>query len=600
MPRPAVLRLEALLEEHGEAFVRLVTASLQAVLEGEMTAFLGAAAGERTHARTGHRAGHRRQDLMTRTGKVELQVPRDRERRFTTALFDRYAHVEKTFIAMLAGMHARGVTAARVEAMAEALCGHACCARAIEQMRHGLDSAMARFARGSMQDTWPCVVLRAQRTRVVVDNVVRSRVVRLAVGVDREGRTRLLGVDLVMRQRRPDWKGLLRGLKRCGLHGARTVVAGGDDEAPWRAARGTLNSGWLRAIDDAFAYGRAARVATGRGAAPSGTRSLGPRPRWRIARQHAREAAEAQPSALLQDPERGAGEEIASNPRPIDVATTSPARTPVVAQTRSHQHVALAPAPPGPASRTKALLDHRGFVARAAELIGPAIVWGGVGAALVITGVLFWNLDSTGRSPEALAIVPTPASPMHSLPSPVPMASALVSVEPGAATPQPVGSRYQLIGVLAAASADGPGIALIAVDGGSAYAYRVGATVDGDLMLKGVGQSDATLGTASGPATVRLDVTYGAAPANSLRHASAGQIWPAPVAQALLADDGDAARRGWTIAASPQGIPGSAGTVQALPPTAEDLAAQPATDLVPDASPMPAKPSPGRRMRLRR
>jgi hypothetical protein len=603
MPRPSVLRLDALLAEQGEAFAHLLTESLQAVLEGEMTAFLGATAGERTHARTGHRAGHRRHGLLTRIGKVELRVPRDRERRFTTELFDRYARAEQRFIAALAAMHARGVTAARVKDIVEALCGHALSARAIEQVVQGLDDALVCFARSSMHGVWPCVALHAQRGRVRIDGIVRSCVVRTAVGMDRDGRTRVLDVDLLMRQRRQDWKGLLRGLKQRGLGGARTVVVGDDDDATtWRAARGMLDPGWLRARDDALAYKRAARrAATGRGESPSMIRSPGLRPRWRVAQQGARDAVDAQSWAPQQLVAHGPEVAAASSPRPIDAATALPVPAPVVAEAATREVVTPAPVPHrGAASRATPLFDPRRLAARAAELIGPAIVWAGVGAAVVLTGVLFWNIDAPGTSPEALASDPAPASPARSLASPAPFPSPQVSVVPSAVTPQPAVSRYQLSGVLAAARADGPGIALISIDGGSAQAFRVGAAVDGDLVLKGVSPSGATLGTASGPATVRLEVTYGAAPANPLRHASEGSTWPVSVAQASPPDDGGAAQHAWAIAASPQGMPGSAGTLQAVTTTAQDVAAQPATDLVPDALPTRVRPSPGRRMRLHR
>jgi putative transposase len=51
---------------------------------------LGAGPGERTEERTGYRAGYYRRDLITRIGKLELRVPRDRNGEFSTSLFERY------------------------------------------------------------------------------------------------------------------------------------------------------------------------------------------------------------------------------------------------------------------------------------------------------------------------------------------------------------------------------------------------------------------------------------------------------------------------------------------------------------------------------
>ena len=58
--------------------------------------------------------------------------------------------------------------------------------------------------------------------------------------------------------------------------------------------------------------------------------------------------------------------------------------------------------------------------------------------------------------------------------------------------------RYALVGVLARGS---QGAALIAVDGQPAKPYRVGAEVDGGLVLRSVGARSATLGPTKGAST---------------------------------------------------------------------------------------------------
>lgn len=83
----------------------LMKEALQEVSEGEMTEFVGAAPGERTENLTGYRSGYYSRSLVTRIGKLELRVPRDRSGEFSTALFERYARCEKALVAALAEMH---------------------------------------------------------------------------------------------------------------------------------------------------------------------------------------------------------------------------------------------------------------------------------------------------------------------------------------------------------------------------------------------------------------------------------------------------------------------------------------------------------------
>ena len=109
----------------------LMKEALQEVLEGEMTDFLGAAPGERTESRSGYRAGYYGRSLVTRIGKLELRVPRDRSGEFSTALFERYARSEKALVAALAEMYVQGVSTRKVKAITEELCGHSFSASSI-------------------------------------------------------------------------------------------------------------------------------------------------------------------------------------------------------------------------------------------------------------------------------------------------------------------------------------------------------------------------------------------------------------------------------------------------------------------------------------
>src|SRR5262245_58476990 len=90
---------------------------LQAVLEQEMTAAVGATKGERTAARLGYRSGYYVRTLVTRVGKLELRIPQDREGRFSTEVFERYQRSEKALVGALAEMYIQGVSTRKVRAI---------------------------------------------------------------------------------------------------------------------------------------------------------------------------------------------------------------------------------------------------------------------------------------------------------------------------------------------------------------------------------------------------------------------------------------------------------------------------------------------------
>ena len=96
--KPVRPRLEALVSQDRDLLKALVKEALDQILQAEMTDFLGAAPSERSASRLGYRAGYYERGLITRVGKIELRVPRDRSGEFSTALFERFQRSEKALV----------------------------------------------------------------------------------------------------------------------------------------------------------------------------------------------------------------------------------------------------------------------------------------------------------------------------------------------------------------------------------------------------------------------------------------------------------------------------------------------------------------------
>lgn len=167
--------VEALVASDPDLMKALMKQALREVLEGEMTELLGAAPGERTDSRQGYRAGYYSRGLVTRIGKLELRVPRDRNGEFSTALFERYARSEKALVAALAEMYVQGVSTRKVKAITEELCGHSFSASAISAINKSLDEALARFATRQLEEAYPYLIVDARYEKVREDGVIRAQ-----------------------------------------------------------------------------------------------------------------------------------------------------------------------------------------------------------------------------------------------------------------------------------------------------------------------------------------------------------------------------------------------------------------------------------------
>ena len=227
--KTSVVPAEALLGQDRDLFKQLLKESLQEVLEAEMTEVIGASSGERTELRSGYRAGYYSRSLVTRIGKLDLRIPRDREGRFSTELFDRYQRSEKALVSALAEMYVQGVSTRKVKAVTEELCGHAFSASTISQINKGLDAALARFAGRPLEEDYPYLILDARYEKVRIDGVIRSQAVQIAIGINWEGRRQVLAVELANRESASSWKEFVRRLKERGLAGVELVVSDDHD-----------------------------------------------------------------------------------------------------------------------------------------------------------------------------------------------------------------------------------------------------------------------------------------------------------------------------------------------------------------------------------
>lgn len=167
-----------------------------------------------------------------------------------------------------------------------------------------------------------------------------------------------------------------------------------------------------------------------------------------------------------------------------------------------------------------------------ARWIGMAI-W-----ALVFASALLWA-DVIRR---AATPAPKPAaSPQSPVVAPVDLARLLgkeAPPPPPVTESQPVASaRMQLIGVVSPLEEpeSDEGVALIAIDGKPAMAYRVGMAVDGDTVLQAIEARGARLGPRGGAALVALSIAPPAAATSSLAPTMATGTSPAlPVAARSL------------------------------------------------------------------
>lgn len=149
--------------ETGEdGFRQVMQQVVQRILEEELTAFLRAAPSERTTSRRGYRNGYKPRSLKTRVGTLDLMVPKDREGRFQTELFDRYQRSEKALVLAIIQMYLKGVSTRKVKSITEKLCGLDVSRSQVSSLTRRLEEDIQSWRNRMLEKSYPYLVVDAR------------------------------------------------------------------------------------------------------------------------------------------------------------------------------------------------------------------------------------------------------------------------------------------------------------------------------------------------------------------------------------------------------------------------------------------------------
>jgi transposase-like protein len=190
-----------------------------------MTEHLKAEPGEQTDDRQGYRNGTYERKLTTRVGTIELEVPRDRDGTFQTALFQRYQRSEKALVLTLMKMVVQGVSTDRVKEITAELCGREFSKSTVSRLSKDLEEQVQAWAERSLEQEYPFLMLDAMQIKVRRQKAVRSTTAMLAVGISEDGQREILGLEMALSETEQGWRRFIRQLKERGLSGVELATS---------------------------------------------------------------------------------------------------------------------------------------------------------------------------------------------------------------------------------------------------------------------------------------------------------------------------------------------------------------------------------------
>ncbi len=217
---------EGKVEDHLGKLVRdTVEETLNAMLEAEADALCGAQRYERSPDRIDTRAGTYRRKLHTKAGEVTLNMPKLRKQTFETAIVERYRRREASIEESLIEMYLAGVSVRRVEDITEALWGTRVSSGTVSKLNQKVYKHIEAWRNRPIEGEFPYVYLDGIVLKRSWAGEIKNVSVLVAIGVDREGYRRILGVAEGHKEDRSGWSGFLQHLKARGLRGVRLIIS---------------------------------------------------------------------------------------------------------------------------------------------------------------------------------------------------------------------------------------------------------------------------------------------------------------------------------------------------------------------------------------
>ena len=238
---------QAILLDDPEFLRGIVERAVQAILDEEMTAHLGAGRYERGEGRTGYRNGSRPRTLTTRVGTLDLRVPQDRDGTFSTELFARYQRSEQALVTTLMEMYVQGISTRKVAAITEELCGKSVSKSQVSALVGRLDPELAAWrSRPLTAAAYPYLVVDARYEHARVDGRVVTLGVLVVAAVRDDGRREILAVEEADTESAATYHDLFTRLKDRGLRGVELVTSDDHRGLTSAIARHFQGASWQR------------------------------------------------------------------------------------------------------------------------------------------------------------------------------------------------------------------------------------------------------------------------------------------------------------------------------------------------------------------
>jgi len=199
----------------------LKKALAERALNAEMEHHL--AAGESANSRN----GYGRKTVITDTGKLSLEIPRDRQSTFDPQLIAKYQRRFPGFDDKIISMYARGMSTREIVGHLRELYGMEVSPDLISAVTDAVLDEIATWQARPLEPVYPLVFFDALRVKIRDEGLVRNKAIHVALGVRADGTKEVLGLWLEQNEGAKFWLRVMNELHNRGVEDILIAVVDG-------------------------------------------------------------------------------------------------------------------------------------------------------------------------------------------------------------------------------------------------------------------------------------------------------------------------------------------------------------------------------------
>src|ERR687895_2738954 len=173
------------------------------------------------------RNGYGAKSVLTGTGKLELQVPRDRLATFDPQLIAKYQRRFPGFDEKIVSMYARGMSVREIQGHLRDLYGIEVSPDLVSAVTDAVLEEVAAWQARPLETVYPLIFFDALRVKIRDEGLVRNKAVHIALGVRADGSKEILGLWLEQNEGAKFWLRVMNELKNRGVEDVLIAVVDG-------------------------------------------------------------------------------------------------------------------------------------------------------------------------------------------------------------------------------------------------------------------------------------------------------------------------------------------------------------------------------------